>query len=102
LSRRLTQTNVARILETWPQAISADDGDLRVLHDMANAGAREWGEALFWPDYLWLGLDRPASPAGPDGVQQMRVDVRSPVRSQPDAKFREVKQSLIQPITGRF
>jgi hypothetical protein len=101
-SRRVTQENIASILNDWPQAISADDGDLRVLHDMANAGAGEWGETLFWPDYLWLALDRPASPVGPDDVQQMRVHIRSPIPSELDAKFGEVNTCLIRPDSGRF
>jgi hypothetical protein len=45
------------LFKQWPQAINADEGDLRILHDMANAGAQLWGQTLPWPDYLWLDLD---------------------------------------------
>jgi hypothetical protein len=37
------------MFDQWPQAISTDEGDLRVLHDMANMGAEKWREKLRWP-----------------------------------------------------
>jgi hypothetical protein len=55
--RRFTRKNVLELFRQWPQAVNADEGDLRVLHDMANAGAQLWRESLPWPDYLWLDFD---------------------------------------------
>jgi hypothetical protein len=55
--RRFTRKNVLELFRQWPQAVSADEGDLRVLHDMANSGAQLWKDSLPWPDYLWLDLD---------------------------------------------
>jgi hypothetical protein len=37
---RFTDENVRRILDAWPQAVSTDTGDLRILHDIANQGAQ--------------------------------------------------------------
>lgn len=98
----MTQKNVASILKGWPQAISADDGDLRILHDMANSGAGEWVESLFWPDYLWLSLDGPEPPASQDVLQRVRVHVGGPVVSQPDADLGEIKRGPLRPSSGCF
>ena len=57
MKRRFTRQNIDEVFRQWPQAVSADEGDLRTIHDMANAGARLWGETLAWPDYLWLDFD---------------------------------------------
>jgi hypothetical protein len=102
VTRRLTLKNVASVLKGWPQAISADDGDLRVLHDMANSSAGEWGESLFWPDYLWLSLDRPESPVGEDDVEAVRVYVKGPAMSQPDANLGEFKRQSVRSIAGLY
>lgn len=57
--RFFTKDNVNRMLDLWPLAVSADEGDLKKLHDMCSAGANGWRdpETLKWPDYLWLDLD---------------------------------------------
>ncbi|MDX8128179.1 hypothetical protein QLH52_12860 [Methylomonas sp. OY6] len=57
MKRRFTKNNINYILKKWPQAVSADRGDFRVLHDLANSGAQMWKESLRWPDYFWLGLE---------------------------------------------
>lgn len=57
MSHRFTRKNLTSLLQQWPQAVSTDAGDFRVLHDLANAGAQGWNESLCWPDYIWLGLE---------------------------------------------
>lgn len=109
MRRRLTQANIARVLEGWPQAINADDSDLRVLHDMANAGAQRWGESLHWPDYLWLGLERPAPLSNDAAVERVGVRVPAPNGLGPDADlgvlsrapFRATGTGL-HPVAGRI
>jgi len=85
VNRRFTQAHIKNILEGWPQAISTDESDLRVLHDRANAGAQMWGESLSWPDFLWLGLERPAPPPAAAAVERIGIRVLAPNGLGPDA-----------------
>jgi hypothetical protein len=77
--RKITAKNVLRLLDTWPQAINADDGDLCGLHDLANAGAQAWKEKLFWPDYLWLGLEGAQACADATPVTTKNIAVVAPI-----------------------
>jgi hypothetical protein len=92
----MTQAHLARILDDWPQAIKADDSDLRVLHDLANAGAQKWGESLFWPDYLWVGLDRPAPAPDKSAVETFAVRVPAPNALGPDANVGTVNRVTVR------
>ena len=100
MKRRFTKANISKILEIWPQAIKADDGDLRVLHDLANAGAQLWGESLFWPDYLWLGLDRPMCLSDDGIVERFGVLVQSPQALGPAADLGTIKRRTLYTVGG--
>ncbi len=78
MKRRLTRKNLESLFKQWPQAVSADAGDFRVLHDLANAGAQGWGESLNKPDYIWLGFESDCGNEG-NGIATTRsVSVESP------------------------
>lgn len=99
--RRITHKNIKTMLEGWPQAIDADGGDLRNLHDIANAGAQGWGEKLYWPDYLWLGLDDSRPSNFKEGHFQQRLLIESPDR-QDDADFGIIDKIPIRPKAGDY
>jgi len=95
--------NVHKVLAEWPQAISTDQGDLRTLHDEANAGAQAWGERLCWPDFLWAPLDRPSSLAERPPADTIGIRVPAPVRDEPDADLGVFHRVAInRPQPGRY
>jgi hypothetical protein len=91
MQRRFTRANVVEVFRQWPQAVSADEGDLRVLHDMANAGAQLWGDSLPWPDYLWLDFegDLPNWTATNSGRETYKLV--DPTGTWPAASFSAIK-----------
>ena len=88
--KAFTRSNVVEVLRQWPQAVSMDEGDLHVLHDMADAGANMWRESLPWPDYLWLDFegDLPTT-AATAGVQTHNLI--DPSGRAPPASFSAMK-----------
>ena len=97
---------MVEVLRAWPQAVSTDDGDLRVLHDMANSGAQLWGERLSWPDYLWLDLDFDSalSEASQPGTAET-YNLIDPTGSGLAKTFSSVKQSIAPsqlPPSGQY
>jgi predicted ATPase len=83
---RFTDENVRRILDAWPQAVSTDTGDLRILHEIANqaAAARRYAEAALalarehgfpltagWATAV-RGWAIAAAGAGADGIAEIR------------------------------
>lgn len=105
-TRWFTAAHIKAILKIWPQAVSADgiDGsDLRVLHDLADAGAQGWGESLRWPDYLWVGIEslpegRSRLSGGIDCIVELKVITK--LRESNDARDpdRVVRRALGGPI----
>ena len=104
MKRRFTKKNVHDILGNWPQAVSADAGDLRILHDMANQGAQMWRESLFWPDYLWLGLENVSfDHADRANEKQFGVLIKDPTGFNHDADFGVVTHVPSAPLkTGTY
>ena len=103
--KRYTEANVQAMLKQWPQAVSADEGDLRVVHDMANAGATSWGRPLPWPDYLWLDLqmDQPAIVSAAEARETHNF--LDPTGNGMHAGFSALKKSLdksVLPPAGSF
>jgi len=91
-----TWANVSSVFEQWPQAVSMDDGDLRVLHDMANAGAQMWKERLPWPDYLWLDFN--GELAVHSGPVEMRIaSLSHPAGGATPASFPPTQSNFYQP-----
>ena len=115
LTRRFTRRNVEAILRAWPQAVSADEGDLRVLHDMASAGAHMWRESCDGPDYLWLDVDpddgQPIVDVCKQSVKEHQVIVEAQVGSLrtrifkiieapiefPKGRLRRLRPNLVSP-----
>lgn len=95
--RRFTDSNVRRILAGWPQAVSADGGDFRMLHDMANAGAQGWGEKLQWPDYFWSPLNEPVGSNDLGRVVRHGVAIAPPPGGTgPDADLGVINKARIE------
>lgn len=94
MKRRFTRANVLEVFRQWPQAVSTDEGDLRALHDMANAGAQIWGKRLPWPDYLWLDFENELPNATPTQTRKEIYSVADPTGRGPDATFSAIKQSI--------
>jgi hypothetical protein len=93
---RFTDENVRRILDGWPQAVSTDTGDLRLLHDIANQGAQAWGGKLGWPDYAWLELDRVVGSRPHSTLQNVWTLVEGPPGSGPHADLGWVNRARIE------
>src|SRR5256885_2900922 len=105
MKRRFTRTNVKAVFDQWPQAVSADDGDLRALHDMANAGAQDWGERLPWPDYLWLDFKGELPPREGSRSRKEIYDFKDPNGTGASARFGVIAQRLDRsdfPPSGTF
>jgi hypothetical protein len=105
VKRRFTRTNVAAVFDQWPQAVSADDGDLRVLHDMANSGAQIWGEGLPWPDYLWLDFEGDLPNRDKSEIRNEVYDIEDPSGGAKAARFSVVAETLDKshlPPSGTF
>jgi hypothetical protein len=94
--RPFTRSNVAEVLRQWPQAVSMDEGDLRVLHDMANAGAQLWRERLPWPDYLWLDLNCEI-PVTTRAANSQSPSLPDPTGRGPHASFPATECSVCEP-----
>ncbi len=93
------------MLKQWPQAVIADDGDLRVLHDMANAGATMWGKPLPWPDYLWLDLEMDQPEFASKAAVRETYNIADPTNRGSYAGFSAARKSLdktMLPSTGQF
>jgi hypothetical protein len=93
MKRRFTGANVLETLRQWPQAVSADEGDLRVLHDMANAGAQIWSQKLPWPDYLWLDFENKLPECAVANTRKEVYQIQAPTRTAPDATFSLTQRS---------
>jgi len=105
MKRHFTRANVLEVLRQWPQAVGMDEGDLRVLHDMANAGAQLWNQRLPWPDYLWLDFEGELPDGTPAHARRKVYNVADPTGSGPDATFSAIKHSIDKaqlPPSGRF
>jgi hypothetical protein len=105
MKKRFTKANVLEVLRQWPQAVSTDAGDLRVLHDMANAGAQMWGQRLPWPDYLWVDFDDELPSVTPVRSGIETYNVIDPTGNGPHATFSAHKQVLdesLLPPSGKF
>lgn len=93
MKKRFTRKSITEVLRQWPQAVSADEGDLRVLHDMANAGANMWRERLPWPDYLWLDFNGDLPTAAATAAAQ-RHNLVDPSGQGPHATFSTTKIAI--------
>jgi hypothetical protein len=94
--KAFTRSNVVEVLRQWPQAVSMDEGDLRVLHDMADAGANMWRESLPWPDYLWLDLN-PEIPVTTRVTNVRSPSLPDPTGRGPHASFPATECSVCEP-----
>ena len=94
MKRRFTRSNVKTVFDQWPQAVSFDDGDLRVLHDMANAGAQQWHQRLPWPDYLWLDFENDLPARGESQIRKEIYDIEDPSGGAACARFGVEAQHL--------
>src|ERR1700730_12111397 len=94
MKRRFTRANVLEVLRQWPQAVSTDKGDLRVLHDMANAGAQMWRKRLSWPDYLWLDFQNELPNVSPVSARTETYNLADPTGRGPAATFSANKQVI--------
>lgn len=85
--RRFTRAKIEEALRLWPQAVSADQGDLRVLLDMAAQGHKVWGQKFRRPDYLWFDLAHEFRPTMVSPAQRTVIAVAAPEGTSDDAIF---------------
>jgi hypothetical protein len=105
MKSRFTGVKIIEIFRQWPQAVSTDDGDLRVLHDMANAGAQSWRERLLWPDYLWLDFEGELPNEAVATPCKETYKIIDPTGRGRDAAFSTIKEFINKsqlPASGKF